>query len=95
MKPNCFDCQYRRNIPGDVHSECVHPAITSSDRILAPIFFMSGRQDIGIAKRLNVLGDQHGIKNGWFLWPLNFDPTWLITCDGFKKKGGDKNETKS
>jgi len=34
-----------------------------------------------------VKGNSHGIKNGWFAWPFNFDPTWLEECDGFK---GDK-----
>jgi len=30
-----------------------------------------------------VAGVEHGIKNGWFCWPANFDPTWLVSCDGF------------
>jgi hypothetical protein len=31
----------------------------------------------------NVTGNAHGTSLGWFRWPLNFDPTWLETCDGF------------
>jgi len=31
------------------------------------------------------IGDEHGIKNGWFLHPYNFDPIWLCYCDGFEK----------
>ena len=31
----------------------------------------------------SVKGAAHGIKNGWFNWPWNFDPTWLESCDGF------------
>lgn len=34
-----------------------------------------------------VTGHAHGIKKGWFQWPYNFDPTWLLTCDGFAPKG--------
>jgi len=30
-----------------------------------------------------VVGNEHGRRMGWFLWPLNFDPTWLVSCDGF------------
>lgn len=30
-----------------------------------------------------VEGDEHGIKNGWFLWPFNFDPCWLKDCSGY------------
>lgn len=40
--------------------------------------------------KANVEGNEIGIKNGWFLWPLNFDPTWLISCDGFSDNPDDK-----
>jgi len=41
-------------------------------------------------------GHLHGVKNGWFMWPLNFDPTWLISCDGFSdKKEDDKTESEA
>lgn len=30
-----------------------------------------------------VVGNEHGIRMGWFLWPVNFDPTWLVSCDSF------------
>ena len=35
-----------------------------------------------------VVGDRRGIKNGWFFWPLLFDPTWLVSCNGFKERAG-------
>jgi hypothetical protein len=37
-----------------------------------------------------VVGDLHGISKGWFRWPFNFDPTWLISCDGFSDDPKDK-----
>lgn len=93
MKPKCYDCKYRRDIPGDSHSECVHPKINDVDRILTPIMLFSGNQSSPAMKRLNVMGDATGIRHGWFSWPLNFDPAWLQTCDGFESKG-EQNETK-
>ena len=33
-----------------------------------------------------VIGDDHGIKNGWFFHPFNFDPIWLKYCDGYETK---------
>jgi hypothetical protein len=27
MKPDCHECKYRRSIPGDRHSKCVHPDV--------------------------------------------------------------------
>lgn len=63
-KPNCMKCQWRRPVPGDTHSACVHPIWSNN----------------------NVTGHQIGIKGGWFLFPFNFDPRWLLTCDGFEPK---------
>jgi len=37
-------------------------------------------------KKAKVEADGYGIKSGWFFWPFNFDPVWLISCDGFKKR---------
>lgn len=37
-----------------------------------------------------VSGDSYGVKMGWFMWPLNFDPTWLTKCDGFSDKPEDR-----
>jgi len=28
-----------------------------------------------------VKGNPAGIKRGWFNWPWNFDPAWLVSCD--------------
>lgn len=33
-----------------------------------------------------VTADPYGIAEGWFKYPMNFDPTWLETCDGFEQK---------
>ena len=40
--------------------------------------------------RANVEGNPHGIKSGWFYWPVNFDPVWLVACDGFSTSEEDK-----
>ena len=34
----------------------------------------------------NVAGTTLGITKGWFDWPYNFDPVWLISCDGFEQR---------
>ena len=81
-----------RTIPGDAHLECKHPKINDSDRVLSGFSMMMGLPTPA-AKRLNVSGDVTGIKRGWFMWPINFDPTWLETCDGFEKKGGEQHES--
>jgi hypothetical protein len=33
-----------------------------------------------------MIGEEHGIKNGWFYYPLLFDPAWkLKKCRNFKE----------
>ena len=35
----------------------------------------------------NMTGDPHGIINGWFYYPVIFDPTWKTKdCANFKQR---------
>ena len=40
---------------------------------------------------LDMTGDEHGIKMGWFVYPLNFDPVWAskkcVNFERFKDDG--------
>lgn len=92
-KPNCYECQHRREVPGDAHSSCAHPNTGLDkekplDAVMA-IFASVGRVSPKIGQSaivLGISGDPHGIRRGWFNWPWNFDPTWLQTCLGFTAK---------
>jgi len=93
-KPNCYECVYRGTLPGDTHSKCLHPDVRAiaEDPLatIAGMFASVGREPPmpypSIGKKLNIKGNEHGIKKGWFNWPVNFDPCWLISCDGFEEK---------
>jgi len=37
-----------------------------------------------------VTANEHGVRMGWFMWHLNFDPTWLVSCDGFSADPSDR-----
>lgn len=69
-KPNCYNCKHRGDLVGDCHSSCEHPEAQNNAR--------------KAHLTLNVIGNKHGINNGWFIWPWNFDPIWLERCDGFQ-----------
>lgn len=92
MKNKCYDCVFRRDIPGDAHSMCAHPAAVL-DSGLSIMFMMQGGRSPTM-KRLNLAGNRHGFRNGWFMWPLNFDPVWLESCDGFEAKEEMKQQNK-
>jgi hypothetical protein len=42
-----------------------------------------------------VAANPHGIKMGWFMWPWNFDPVWLTSCNGYKRRTGIVHARKS
>jgi len=79
-KFNCYKCKYRGMVPGDAHSCCEYPG--NDTGILS--FFSS--ENLVNARKLNIAGHPQGIRHGWFMWPVNFDPTWLVNCDGFVAK---------
>ena len=93
-KPDCYECKWRGNIPGDAHSCCNHPSIKSAhDNPMAEMigmFASVGRMPpimVG-SPELNIKGNPHGMAHGWFNFPFNFDPVWLESCDGFEQKAG-------
>lgn len=89
-KPNCYQCQYRGEVPGDTHSKCVHPVFEKIvDSSLGQLSSLMGKRAGSMqleAGGCKVVGDKHGIKQGWFNHPFNFDPIWLVSCEGFKPK---------
>lgn len=90
QKPDCYKCVYRGVIPGDAHSCCNHPIFDAVDGgKFMPMFFMMQGLRSPFEKRLNITYNQHGFNNGWFMWPINFDPVWLNTCDGFVEAKND------
>ena len=84
--PNCYECVYRGSILGDAHSRCNHPEVKQDDNELGALVDLLAGKNIEAIKKLNIKGNPMGIKRGWFMWPANFDPTWLISCNGFKAK---------
>jgi hypothetical protein len=90
-RPNCRECRYRRDLPGSAHSKCVHPNTlrVHANPTAGMVALLGKRSGLTLmpltpeAQALTVVGHEHGIRHGWFLWPVNYDPTWLEHCDGF------------
>lgn len=86
-KPNCYKCKHRRTIPGDCHTRCAHPKVVEgndSDNPFTLMAAMFSGDTVEATKELDIRGDANGIRNGWFMWPANFDPVWLQNCNGFE-----------
>ncbi len=76
---NCYECKHRRNLVGDCHSACVAIPSALLGNAWTSVMMTGGYAD-------KIQGHPHGIQNGWFNWPLNFDPTWVKGCSYFEKK---------
>lgn len=91
-RPDCSECRYQGTVPGSCHSSCRHPGTKKvMENLELQVQAQSkaaGKYRPMIAKGLSirVKGDPNGIEQGWFNWPWNFDPIWLVECDGFKEK---------
>ena len=92
MKANCYKCKYRGTVPGDAHSRCNHPKITQDSNAFGALMDMMAGNNIEAAKELEIEGDPHGIRSGWFMWPANFDPVWAVNCNGFVAKAKSKEK---
>ena len=89
MEPKCYQCIHRGEIPGDTHSICNHPDTADArNNSLAQIAGWIGGGPIPSKgwSTLKIVGNSQGVRRGWFRWPLNFDPIWLLRCEGFQEK---------
>ncbi len=100
QKPDCYKCVHRGTLPGSAHSKCIHPSMKAANEDpLGKLIGIFGKRAGNISldqNPINVTGDDHGKRHGWFNWPWNFDPTWLESCDGFEaleKKENDHGQT--
>jgi len=83
-KPNCYQCVHRRNLSGSAHSSC--NAMKEAGAV-AGLVFLTGNSEMK-AGRFHVRANTHGVRSGWFNWPMNYDPAWLIECSMFEKSSG-------
>jgi len=96
-KFDCWTCKWKAEIPGDCHIACKHPALQgTTDNPLAEVISMLGGRRFGNISihppELKIRGHPTGIKNGWFNYPFNFDPTWLENCEGYKSNQVESDE---
>lgn len=84
----CYKCPHHKTTPGDAHLECDHPIA----RAVGPNMLIAFGTGIANGFNINlkspdgpltisVYGKEHGIREGWFAWPINFDPIWLESCN--------------
>jgi len=86
-KSDCYKCKHRGDLAGSAHSRCNHPAFqwTANPAMdVMAILSSVGRVPPvrATAEGIEVAGNPHGVRHGWFNHPWNFDPVWLEKCTG-------------
>lgn len=105
IKNNCYTCKHRGNVPGDAHSCCRHPDLkgltADIGNLIDLLASMGGSSPVTglepiqvIMEKFEIRANAHGVRQGWFLWPFNFDPVWLENCNAYEKKGQANGEKK-
>ena len=87
-RPNCYTCKYRGTVHGSAHSKCNILRDNYSyegDIMSLEIMIATGRYNITYQQTGDpvVKINEYGRKNGWGMWPIDFDPTWVDEC-GFE-----------
>lgn len=80
---DCYNCKHRGAIAGDTHSSCQHPLANKNTAIDAITLLVSGYSPLESVMGVEL--NPHGVKSGWCMFPINFDPIWVVNCDSFEK----------
>lgn len=91
----CYRCIHRGGVPGSAHSSCnVLKAKTGKPggEMMAAMVMMTEGQVSLPDYDLLVQGNPHGVRSGWFMWPVDYDPAWLTKCTVFND-GADSTPT--
>lgn len=90
MRDTCYECKHRGTVVNSRHSSCCHPEALKVEQSGELLFIlMEGyvkNSRVNQVTNIKVEAAEQGIKGGWFMWPWNFDPLWLISCSGFEVK---------
>lgn len=92
---NCYSCKFRGTVPGSAHSCCrilkeIFPEGGHAEKMefmVASGAYMMAFKDRTSGETTPIVKlNEHGVKNGWAAWPINFDPTWVDSCVSFQEK---------
>jgi hypothetical protein len=92
---DCYKCKFRGSVVGSAHSSCKILKQISDKEKTEQLEFMLAMGQVTLTNGENeplVKLNPHGVKNGWAIWPINFDPVWIESCVFFKNKEETVNE---
>ena len=93
MEAICNNCRHRGTVPNSVHSSCHHPIaieiISDHETLLSMMKSIVEFNKLGytgsLGLKLKEDYEEYAISNGYFIFPINFDPGWIENCNGFEE----------
>lgn len=78
VRNDCYKCPHRREVPGSVHSSChiLKPQLRTAIALMAMCGQMPTITNEKTGEDLLILNPT-GVKEGWYNWPIDFDPVWV------------------
>lgn len=77
----CYSCKHRDNVAGSAHSCCNVFGEKGFLISIANLYTDTDNPTLGTIDNEPIMKvDKVGIKNGWFNFPINYDPEWLEYC---------------
>jgi hypothetical protein len=86
---NCHNCIHHRTLPGNAHIECDVPLFDQAAMLLIWMHSLTSKGNMiykSYDDSFEVELNSTGIKGGWAMWPINFDPIWIVRCTRYKEK---------
>ena len=76
---NCYNCDYRGKSMSSSHLSCKYPLFNEEQRIKISILSTGSSENFNqfLENNFGFKANIQGIINGWFSFPLDFDPTWI------------------
>jgi len=95
-KHNCYNCMFRGTVPGSAHSSCNVLKYIGEKGTIAESAIALGIATIKDEHGHDAVQlDPHGVRNGWAMWPINFDPIWVNKCMFYINKEDREKEEKN
>jgi hypothetical protein len=87
-RSQCYSCQHKSNgFPGSALNSCSFYKEMFAQLKHGKLMSLSAQYSPELRK-LMPQGEYHGIKNGWYNFPVNYDPVWMISkCKFYKCHG--------
>lgn len=80
---SCGNCRFQDNTLSSAHIKC---DVLGDDLASLMAVVHPPTIQVGNAKMRLVQGKQAGMERGWFTWPMEFDPIWLLWCFLYEDK---------